>query len=96
MSSITIRNIPDEVFELVKTLAQTEKRSMNSEMVLLLEKGILNFQNTETNFEKKNLSKETQVSIWREMSGKWKDKRATNEIIDDIYSNRTSGREVHL
>ena len=96
MNSITIRNIPDEVYEKVKTLAQTERRSINNEFVFLIEKGILNYFNHSKMNEGNNLSKEIQLQIWKEISGKWDDERSTEDIIHDIYSNRTNGRDVNL
>jgi plasmid stability protein len=93
MTSITIRNIPDEVIEIVKTLARTEKRSINNELVLLIEKGIININKIK---EENSISRETQLNLWNEISGKWEDERPTEEIIRDIYDSRTTGREVAL
>jgi plasmid stability protein len=96
MTSITIRNIPNEIFELVKTLAQTEKRSINNELVLLIEKGIVNHVNNNQISDEILISKETQIDLWKEIMGKWEDERATENIIKDIYDSRTLGREIQL
>lgn len=93
MSNLTIRNIPSEMMNKIKTLSEIQKRSMNSEILFILEKGLL-FENSQK--ADKLLSKDTQVRIWNKLSGKWKDKRKTSEIIDDIYSTRSKGREFSL
>ncbi len=93
--NITIRNIPEEIIRKIRTLSQMEKRSLNNEILLLLERSVQN----EVNYistRKKLISKETQISIWKKLANEWDDQRSTKEIINDIYSNRTLGREVQL
>ena len=36
MVSVTVRNIPDGVFERIKTLSIVERRSINNEILVLL------------------------------------------------------------
>jgi plasmid stability protein len=93
MINLTIRNIPDSLMNRIKTLSEIQKRSMNSEILFILEKGLL-FENTVTS--DKLVSKDTQMKIWNKLSGKWKDKRKTKEIIEDIYSSRSKGRDFSL
>ncbi|OHD57917.1 MAG: hypothetical protein A2014_02855 [Spirochaetes bacterium GWF1_49_6] len=96
MSSITVRNIPDDIFETVKTLAKTERRSVNNEIVILIETGLRSHLDGDKPVITPPISRETQLSLWKEMSGKWEDDRTTGEIISDIYGHRTMGREVSL
>jgi hypothetical protein len=95
MANITVRNIPDEIFEKIKRLSTLERRSLNSEIVVLIEKGthaeIEQIQKSQT-----NISRSLQVHLWRSLSTRWDDVRSTPEIIDDIYRSRTLGREVKL
>jgi plasmid stability protein len=93
MTNITIRNIPDDIINKIKVLSETERRSLNSEILVILEKGLITENNQKNN---SNISKETQIKIWSQLSGKWKDDRSTKEIIDDIYQSRTEGREFIL
>ncbi len=93
MVNLTIRNIPDEIIKRIKTLSKLERRSLNNEILILLEKGLSSELDLK---ERKFINKELQIEIWRELSGLWKDKRKTKEIIEDIYSTRTNGREVKL
>lgn len=93
MTNITIRNIPDDVLNKIRALSETERRSLNSEILFILEKGLIN------DTLKRNdsiISKETQVKIWSQLSGKWKDDRSTKSIIEDIYQSRTLGRDFSL
>ncbi len=93
--NITVRNIPDEIIRKIRTLSQMGKRSLNNEILLLLERSVqeeINYRST----LKKNISKETQLNIWKNLKNQWDDNRSTKEIIEDIYNNRTLGREIEL
>ncbi|MFP4385464.1 MAG: FitA-like ribbon-helix-helix domain-containing protein [Spirochaetia bacterium] len=95
MANITIRNIPDEIFEQIKKLASVEKRSLNNELLLIIEKGTQSaLEHVQTN--PKYIPKSLQIHLWENLSGLWEDERTTEAIIDDIYSSRTLGREINL
>jgi plasmid stability protein len=91
--NITVRNIPEEVIRKIRALSQTGKRSLNNEILLLLERAV---QEEVQHSNKINISKEAQLNIWKKLANEWDDERSTQEIIDDIYDNRTLGREVDL
>jgi len=93
--NITIRNIPDDVIDKIKTISKMEKRSLNNEILLVLERGIEDEIKISFNI-KRNISRDSQIEIWKKLSKQWKDDRTTEEIIDDIYNSRTLGREVEL
>jgi plasmid stability protein len=93
--NITIRNIPDDVIDKIKTISKMERRSLNNEILLVLERGIEDEIKNSFNI-KRNISRDSQIEIWKKLSKKWKDDRTTEEIIDDIYDSRTLGREVDL
>jgi hypothetical protein len=93
MASITVRNISDDLFDRIKTISELEKRSLNGEILVLLEKGV-SYETGKSRNER--ISRDTQLAIWKRLSGEWQDKRNTKEIIDDIYSSRTAGREFDL
>ena len=95
MKSITVRNLPDEMLNRLRTLAVLEKRSLNNEILIVLEKGLAKESEDKTNF-KNHLSMETQIKIWQNLSGQWKDNRSTDEIIRDIVDSRSEGRSVDL
>lgn len=93
--NITIRNISDDVIDKIKTLSKMEKRSLNNEILIVLERGME--EELKNSFSvKRNISRDSQIEIWKKLSKQWKDDRTTDEIIDDIYDSRTLGREVDL
>jgi plasmid stability protein len=95
MASITVRNIPDEVFEKIRTLSSIERRSLNNEILIILERGTYT-EYEEKMHKRKYLSKSTQMEIWKKLLGTWEDTRSAKEIIADIYANRTMGRDIDL
>ena len=95
MKSITLRNIPDELLNRLRTLSIVEKRSLNNEILMILEKGLARESEYKTNC-KNHLTIDTQIKIWQNLCGQWKDNRSTDEIIRDIIDSRTEGRSVDL
>jgi plasmid stability protein len=95
MKSITLRNIPDELLDRLRTLSIIEKRSLNNEILIVLEKGLTKESENKTNF-KDHLTMDTQIKIWQNLCGQWKDNRSTDEIIRDIIGSRSEGRSVDL
>jgi len=93
--NLTVRNIPDDVINKIRTLSQMEKRSLNNEILFVLERGIQEEVRHFFNI-KRNISKNVQIKIWRKLSKEWQDDRSTDEIINDIYNSRTLGREFQL
>ena len=94
MASITIRDIPDSVLDKIRIRSKRNRRSMNSELITLLENALEEADRGERG--RSAISPETQIELWRMLGGKWLDSRTTEEIIDDIYSRRTEGRDVDL
>ena len=95
MANITIRNIPEEIFEKIKKLSTIEKRSLNNEMLVIIEKGAQS-EIAEIGKSGKKIPRSIQVNLWENLSGVWEDERTTKEIIQDIYAGRTYGREIDL
>ena len=95
MANITIRNIPDDVFSIIKKLSELERRSINNELLIIIEKGTASLMENKIN-ENKIISKVSQINLWRNLSGEWEDTRTPEEIINDIYDSRTLGREFDL
>jgi len=63
---------------------------MNNEILLILERGV-QAQIDQISKQEKQLPKETQIDIWEKLANEWEDHRSTEEIIEDIYRNRTIG-----
>lgn len=95
MASITVRNIPNDLLKKIRELSSLERRSINNEILTILERGT--YGEYEDKLKKrKYLSKETQIEIWKRLAGTWDDSRSAKEIIEDIYSHRTAGRDFVL
>jgi plasmid stability protein len=95
MFNITVRNIPDEIIGKIKTLSVLERRSINNEILVILEEGLSN-KLKHSPQDNRSISKSARLAAWENLCGAWKDDRSTKEIIDDIISHRTLGREVNL
>jgi plasmid stability protein len=95
MASLTVRNIPDAILEKLKALSSLDRRSLNNEVLIILERGT-GEEVRERMRNAKRLSKVTQLEIWKNLLGTWEDARSAREIIDDIRNHRTIGRDVRL
>ena len=95
MANLTIRNIPDEVLEKIRHLAHREKRSVNSELLMIIERGTEE-ELIEAAGSRKGITPSRQVRLWKNLSARWEDDRSIEEVIDDVYRTRTLGREVDL
>ncbi len=95
MANITIRNIPDDLFEKIRRLSSVEKRSINNELLVIIERGT-SAEMAEIMAKSNHIPKSIQINLWRNLSKSWKDSRTTEKIIDEIYSARSTGREFEL
>ena len=95
MANLTVRNIPDELLNKIRLLSIIEKRSVNSEVLMVLEKG-LSKESDSVNYVQNQISNDTQIKLWQNLCGRWKDSRSTAEIISDIIGSRSEGRSVDL
>ena len=95
MTNITIRNIPDSVFEKLKILSEIERRSLNNELLIAIESGVKELEQNLSRHEIR-VSQEIQGALWESLSGKWKDKKSKEKQIKEILDARTMGRDVSL
>ena len=95
MPNITVRNIPEELLNKIRTLSTMERRSLNNEILVILEKGIAreSYRNSRKTASR---PKDAQLKVWENLCGRWKDKRQTDEIIRNVIGSRSMGREVDL
>ena len=82
----------------IRLLSKEEKRSMNSELLILIERGLKKEidKNRYCGHKLPHLSRESQIKAWEKLCGNWTDERNTEEILSDIVRSRTGGREVEL
>jgi Arc-like DNA binding domain. len=97
MVSLTIRNIPEEIIKRIRILAAKNRRSMNSEMLLMIESGLALRISGDTSGYTHNvlasdtgasISSETRDRLWKDLCGNWKDNRTLQDIIEDTYAIR--------
>ncbi len=95
MTSITLKDIDEPLFERIKVQASRDKRSINRQILWLLE------QVTTTHLQDPATAamqqREAQLFAWQKLAGCWQGSVAeTDAIVADIYQSRTEGREFSL
>lgn len=93
MPNLTLRNIPEPVMARIREMAADDRRSINSEILVLLER-ILDCESIRYDAGKGMPAAKAQVKLWEKLSGSWKDSRPASDIAEDIRRHRTGGREV--
>ena len=96
MSGLTVRNIPDHVLTRVRKLSVIERRSLNNEILVLLDAGLAQEERTERRSPTSGVDVPAQIRMWETLCGSWQDERSADEITTDIVHCRTAGREVDL
>ena len=80
MATITVKNIPDELYEQLKLIAQANQRSINSEVIVAIRRAVaLKPINVEDVLERARQTRELTAPY-----------RITNQEIDDA---KAEGRE---
>jgi|APDOM4702015248_1054824.scaffolds.fasta_scaffold1129225_1 hypothetical protein len=94
MASLTIDNIPDRLLEQLQQKTAAERRSLDQQILHLLEKALVN--NAATQDRQLHDEIETQVRAWGALAGKWNTEESAEQETTRIYAARTMGREVKL
>ena len=97
MSALTIRELPEETIRTLKARAAYNHRSLNGEILYLFDY-IASFGDrfsfTVCRPEDPSVARRRDAVL--ALVGQWKDARSDEEIMRDIESTRTFGREVEL
>ena len=97
MSSLTVRDLSPRMLSSLKTRAKSNHRSLNGEILFILEWVADHGMKTQPPVEGMiDSAVFLQKNKMDSLIGTWGDKKATEEIIDDIYVARSFGREVAL
>lgn len=97
MSCLTVRNLSSRTLTSLKTRAKSNHRSLNGEILFIFEWVADHGLETPPSIEgMADPVVARQKSEMDTLIGTWGDKRTADEINDDIYCNRTLGREVAL
>ena len=97
MAALTIRELPPKTLSSLKSRASLNHRSLNGEILSILDYVVsfgIRFEFTATPPADPSVEKQKQAIL--ALAGTWEDDRSDEEIIADIESSRTLGREVSL
>ena len=94
MASLTIRNIPEELLAELRRLAESERRSLNSEIIVRLERAVAGGDGERGAHLAAAIR--DQLESWERLCGRWEDARPVDEAIRDLQRSRTTGRGVEL
>jgi len=93
MPTVTVRDLPKETLDALKLRASANHRSLNGEILCIFDYAVS--ARSEFDFVRETRARRQREALKR-VFGKWEDERSTEEIIKDIESARTKGREVSL
>ncbi len=89
MSSITLKDVPEDLLVRLRSAAARERRSLNQQALVLIEGGLAARETAEERAQR-------QVQAWQTLAGAWVSDRAFDEEVADLYAARTQGRDVDL
>ena len=78
MANLQVKDIDDKLYESLRQLASSDRRSISQEVVYIIQK----YLSKPDRFEK------NPTDEFLKLAGSWEDERSEEEIISDIYSNR--------
>jgi len=97
MVNLTVRNIPDEILKRIRIFAARERRSLNSELLIVIEDGIARRISGETGTSGNGyvpgsgsgmVSAGAREKLWKELCGSWNGERSLSEIVSEVYAGR--------
>jgi plasmid stability protein len=94
MPSLTIKDIPEPLLRKVRAKAARERRSMNSEIIRLLDEALTRKAQPQRMSAEERAS--AQADAWLRLSGRWRGRGSAKQEIAAIYAARTRGRPVSL
>jgi len=94
VASFTVKGIPDELLDRLRSRAVRERRSLTQEIIHLLESALSGQGLQEA--RRALAEAERQTTAWSELVGRWRSDRPVAEEIGEIYEARTTGRAVDL
>ena len=85
MSSITIKEIPEELLERLRRRAAEDRRSMNKEIIHLLAMA-LSLESPEVDAARRVGQIEAQVQAWRQLAGRWESEVEAAHVTEAVPS----------
>ncbi len=95
MSSITIKDIPEDLLERLRRRAAYDRRSMNKEVVHLLDLA-LSGETAPADASTMARRIDAQLQAWNRLAGRWESELEPADEIEQIYRARSPGRRVDL
>jgi len=94
MPSVTIKDIPETLLRRVRARAARERRSMNSQIIRLLDEALTRKAEPQQRSAEERAS--AQADAWLRLSGRWHGRGSAKQESAAIYAARTRGRPVSL
>ena len=93
MATVTVRELPARTLDALKMRASANHRSLNGEILCIFDYAVSG--SSEFDFIRENRAR-SQRDALKAVFGRWDDDRSEGEIVREIESSRTKGREVVL
>jgi plasmid stability protein len=93
MPTITIKNVPESLLKRLRAYAEADARSLNRELIYLLEEALLNRESAEGEESMEALARR-QAAAWRALGGTWESELVPEEEGRAIMDSRTLGRDI--
>ncbi len=86
MANLQIKNIDDDLYYQIKTMASQENRSISQQILFLVK----------TYMARKHFFRNTKppAQVLLELSGSWEDSRSADQIVYDIKGARKSSKKL--
>jgi hypothetical protein len=91
MAALTLKNVPEELMSALRAAAEHDRRSLNQQIIHLLEAAIRNRGHGDA---LSPTEVQAQLAAWREMAGTWRSDVELEEEIARTVGRRTRGRKV--
>ena len=92
MSSLTLKNIPEDLLGALREAAERDRRSLTQEIIHLLTVALRGGKRPAGG----SPDVEAQLAAWRKLAGKWESDLDPATEAERIMERRTEGREVEL
>ncbi len=93
MTSLTLKDFPEDLLNRLRLVAHRERRSMAQQAYHLLERG-LKSEEDRASLPSKEVTE--QVARWRRLAGLWKSHLPFEEEVESLQAARTAGRPLDL
>lgn len=84
MANLEVKDIDDHLYNSIKVLASHDRRSISQEVIFILQKYLSKPQEFDSN----------PTDEFLKLVGSWKDERSSEEIINEIRSNRSNSSRL--